>query len=60
MTRFALEDPQAPADIEAAIPLGRVGEPDEIAAAVIYLTSPAGRSLTRTTLTLDGGMTGCA
>ncbi|MFI5779671.1 SDR family NAD(P)-dependent oxidoreductase [Nocardia sp. NPDC051570] len=35
--------------------LGRYGSPDDIAAAVTFLASPAGRSITGATLTVDGG-----
>ncbi|MGV9677393.1 SDR family NAD(P)-dependent oxidoreductase [Nocardia sp. NPDC003482] len=35
--------------------LGRYGRPDDIAAAVTFLASPAGRSITGATLTVDNG-----
>lgn len=57
MTDFVLNDPDARRHIESQIPLGRVGAPDDIASAVHYLCSPAGRYLTGTTLTVDGGIT---
>lgn len=37
------------------IPLGRFGEPEDVAAAVAFLASPAARQITGTTLTVDGG-----
>ena len=39
------------------IPLGRPGEPEEVAAAVVYLASDAGRFVTGHTLLVDGGFT---
>lgn len=40
----------------AQIPLGRLGEPDEIARAVRYLLSPASAYLTGVILPVDGGL----
>lgn len=57
MTDFVLSDADARQRIEDGIPLGRVGEPDDLAAAVLYLCSPAGRYVTGTTLAVDGGIT---
>jgi 3-oxoacyl-[acyl-carrier protein] reductase len=49
-----------PDNVKAAvigqIPLGRFGEPDDIAAAVAFLASPAAAYITGQTLTVDGGM----
>ncbi len=39
----------------ANVPLGRMGEPEDIAAAVVYLTSPAASWVTGTTLSVTGG-----
>lgn len=41
--------------IAAAIPMGRVGEPDEIAEAVAWLISPASSYVTGSVLTVSGG-----
>src|SRR5262249_44222217 len=37
-------------------PLRRIGEPEDIAAAVVYLTSPAGSYITGKVLEVDGGI----
>ena len=41
--------------MEAATPLRRIGEPEEIAAGVLYLCSPAGAFLTGKIIEIDGG-----
>ena len=43
--------------IAAAFPVARVGQPSEIAAAVLYLASPEAGYITGTTLLVDGGAT---
>ncbi|HSY23250.1 MAG TPA: 3-oxoacyl-ACP reductase family protein [Polyangiaceae bacterium] len=52
-----LEDDAFRADLLARIPLGRVGEPVEVAAAVVFLASPAASLVTGATLIMDGGWT---
>jgi 7-alpha-hydroxysteroid dehydrogenase len=42
--------------MERATPLGRIGEPEEVAATVLYLCSPAGGYLTGKVLEVDGGL----
>ncbi|MFY9264607.1 MAG: 3-oxoacyl-ACP reductase FabG [Solirubrobacterales bacterium] len=43
--------------IVAAVPLGRAGTPEEVAAAVSFLTSDEAAYITGTVLPVDGGMT---
>lgn len=50
-------DPAGRADLLKKIPLGRMGRPDEIAAMVVILASPAASYITGTTVYVDGGMT---
>jgi NAD(P)-dependent dehydrogenase (short-subunit alcohol dehydrogenase family) len=44
-------------DVERRIPLGRVGTVEEVAAAVVFLASPAASLITGTSLLVDGGYT---
>ena len=41
----------------AQTPLGRIGEPDEIAGAAVLLASQAGSYITGQTIVIDGGIT---
>jgi len=47
---------EAAARYAAAIPLGRIGHPDEIARAVVWLCSDAASYITGHTLAVDGGL----
>jgi len=50
-------DPAATAERLRLIPLRRIGEPGEIAEAVLFLASPQAAYVTGQTLTVDGGRT---
>ena len=52
---LALTDEQKAA-INQAIPLGRTGKPEEIAAAIVYLSSDEAAYITGQTLRVNGGM----
>lgn len=56
INQFVLDDPQKKQAIESEIPLGRMGNPDEIAAAVVWAASREASYVTGTTLVVDGGM----
>jgi NAD(P)-dependent dehydrogenase (short-subunit alcohol dehydrogenase family) len=55
MTARGLSDPERRARIIASEPVGRVGTPEEIAEAVIWLCSDAASFVTGHTMTVDGG-----
>jgi NAD(P)-dependent dehydrogenase (short-subunit alcohol dehydrogenase family) len=55
MIAEALDEPEYRAWILEAIPAGRVGRPDEIVGAVLYLASPASDMVVGHTLMVDGG-----
>jgi NAD(P)-dependent dehydrogenase (short-subunit alcohol dehydrogenase family) len=54
-TRPALSDSKTFGEIVDHIPLGRIGQPEEIAQSVLFLASPAASLITGTVLMVDGG-----
>ncbi|WP_171178711.1 3-oxoacyl-[acyl-carrier-protein] reductase [Ruegeria sp. HKCCD8929] len=54
MTEKLTEEQKA--GLLSQVPAGRMGEPDEIAAAVVYLASPEAAYVTGSTLHVNGGM----
>jgi NAD(P)-dependent dehydrogenase (short-subunit alcohol dehydrogenase family) len=55
LTRATYTDPEARRATEALIPLGRLGQPDDLAGAVLFLASDESRWVTGSTVTVDGG-----
>jgi NAD(P)-dependent dehydrogenase (short-subunit alcohol dehydrogenase family) len=56
MMAFALDDPSTRSAIAGSVPLGRVGEPGDVAGTVIFLASRAGAYLTGAVIPVDGGI----
>jgi len=55
--RALWEKPELERERASATPLKRIGEPDEIAGAAVFLASPAASFLTGQTIVIDGGVT---
>jgi len=55
--RALWDNPELLAQTVARYPLGRIGEPDDIAGAAIFLASDAGSFITGQTIVIDGGAT---
>ncbi len=55
--RFTGEDPKVLEQLVAAKPMGRVGQPEEIAETVVFLCSTAASFITGQAIAVDGGWT---
>jgi NAD(P)-dependent dehydrogenase (short-subunit alcohol dehydrogenase family) len=56
-TKKWLDDPAFRHSVENRIPLGRIGEPQDVAGPVVFLASPAASFITGATIMIDGGWT---
>jgi len=56
-TRPLWSNPQVREGLDAAIPLARLGEPDDVAACAVFLAGPGGAYVTGQTIVVDGGLT---
>ncbi len=59
MTSFLLSDPQGRAAVESTVPLGRIGNADDIVGTTLFLAGRSGAYLTGAIIPLDGGIVGC-
>jgi glucose 1-dehydrogenase len=57
INRSEWETPEAEAELRTLIPYDRVGDPEDIAKAAVWLASDASDYVTGITLFVDGGMT---
>ena len=57
MTAVMVEDPENVKRIRAAHPIGREGQPEEVAAAIAFLLSDDAGFITGVALPVDGGST---
>ena len=55
LTKVTMDNPDRRAWALGMIPAGRVGTPDDIAGAVLFLSSPLARYIIGQTITVDGG-----
>ena len=57
LTQSTFDDPDSREDLISRIPIGRVGQPEDVTGAVVFLASPAADMITGHTLLVDGGWT---
>ena len=57
LTQSTFDDAHLREDVLSRIPLGRVGRPEDVVGAVVFLASPAADLITGHTLLVDGGWT---
>ncbi|CAB5027808.1 unannotated protein [freshwater metagenome] len=55
LTKNLLADPERHAWVMSRIPMGRLGDPEDVAAACVYLASDAAKYVSGECLAVDGG-----
>ena len=50
-------EPVLRAEMVSGIPMGRLGDPEDLEGTIVYLASDASRFITGHTLVIDGGLT---
>lgn len=58
-TEYMLQDPAAVERVNAKHPIGRMGEPEEIAAVIVFLLTKDASFMTGAIVPVDGGQTAC-
>ncbi|WP_416355874.1 SDR family NAD(P)-dependent oxidoreductase [Aureimonas phyllosphaerae] len=59
LVEYMLKDPEAVARMNAAHPIGRIGNPEEIAAVIVFLLTDDASYMTGAVVSVDGGETAC-
>ncbi|MEM9123841.1 MAG: SDR family oxidoreductase, partial [Pseudomonadota bacterium] len=58
LTAFVLDTEEGQKRVEGQIPMGRIGEPDDMIGLSVFLASRASDYMTGTVIPLDGGFVG--
>lgn len=56
INKSTMDDPEKMKQLNSAIPLGRMAQPEEVADVVVFLASDKGKYMTATTVFADGGI----
>ncbi|UZX03032.1 SDR family oxidoreductase [Arthrobacter sp. CDRTa11] len=59
LIEYMMSDPEAVARINARHPIGRIGNPEEIAAVIVFLLTDDASFMTGSVVSVDGGQTAC-
>jgi meso-butanediol dehydrogenase/(S,S)-butanediol dehydrogenase/diacetyl reductase len=59
LIEYMMNDPAAVARVNAKHPIGRIGDPEEIAAVIVFLLTDDASFMTGSVVSVDGGQTAC-